>query len=205
MNVVITGAAGNLGAGALTRIVINLSGITHVRNPLPATGGQEVESLEQVRQYAPQAFRIQERAVTEADYAAVTERYPETQQAAATLRWTGSWHTVFITVDRKRNRPIDAPFETTLRAFVERFRLAGQDLEIDAPRFVSLDIVFTVCVKPGYLRSQVKQELLRLFSTRDLPDGRRGFFHPDNFTFGQPLYLAQIYQAAMTRYDPSWR
>ena len=36
-----------------------------------------------------------------------------------------------------------------------------------------------------------------MFSSQDLPDGTRGFFHPDNFTFGQSLYLSQIYQAAM--------
>ena len=28
-------------------------------------------------------------------------------------------------------------------------------------------------------------------------DGRRGFFHPDNFTFGQPVYIGTIYRAAM--------
>ena len=37
--------------------------------PLPAAGGADPEPIEQVRQYAPQAFRTQERAVTEADYA----------------------------------------------------------------------------------------------------------------------------------------
>lgn len=191
------GPSGNVGARALTRIVTTLGGITHVRNPLPAGGGGDPESLEEVRQYAPQAFRTQERAVTEADYAEVAERYPETENAEATLRWTGSWHTVFVTVDRKRNRPIDAPFEDTLRTFLERFRLAGEDLEVDAPRFVSLDIVFTVCVKPGYLRSQVREELLRCFGNRDLPDGTRGFFHPDNLTFGQTLYLSQLIALAM--------
>jgi hypothetical protein len=30
-----------------------------------------------------------------------------------------------------------------------------------------------------------------------LPDGRKGFFHPDNFTFGQPVYLSQIYGAVL--------
>jgi hypothetical protein len=28
-----------------------------------------------------------------------------------------------------------------------------------------------------------------------LPDGRRGFFHPDNFTFGQRFYLSTLYAA----------
>ena len=29
-----------------------------------------------------------------------------------------------------------------------------------------------------------------------LPDGRLGAFHPDNFTFGQPVYLSRIVAAA---------
>ncbi|MGH9658541.1 MAG: baseplate J/gp47 family protein, partial [Bryobacteraceae bacterium] len=146
------GAAGNVGAEAIRRVVLAGGGITLVRNLLPASGGLESESMEQVRQFAPQAFRIQERAVTAADYAEVTERHPEVQKAAATLRWTGSWYTVFITVDRAGGRPVDAAFESELRAFVERFRLAGEDIEIDAPRFVPLELVFTVCVKPDYYR-----------------------------------------------------
>jgi hypothetical protein len=43
----------------------------------------------------------------------------------------------------------------------------------------------------------VQKALLAAFSNRDLPDGRRGYFHPDNFTFGQPVYLSQLYRFAM--------
>ena len=107
--------------------------IAPVRNPLPAVGGVEPESLEDVRQYAPSAFRTQERAVTPADYAEVTERHPFIQQAAATLRWTGSWRTVFITADRTGGAEVDAGFERKLRRFVEPYRMAGQDVEVDAP------------------------------------------------------------------------
>jgi hypothetical protein len=49
---------------------------------------------------------------------------------------------------------------------------------------------------PDYFRSNVKAALLEAFSNRLLPDGRRGFFHPDNFTFGQPVYLSQLYAIA---------
>ena len=62
---------------------------------------------------------------------------------------------------------------------------------------VPLDILLNVCVKDGYFRSDVKQTLLNVFSRYDLPGGGRGFFHPDNFTFGQPVYLSRIYQTAM--------
>lgn len=198
------GTSGNVGAEAIHRVVLSVAGIKAVRNPLPASGGTEPESMEQVRQYAPQAFRTQERAVTKEDYAEVTERHPEVQKAAATLRWTGSWYTVFDTVDRTGGRQVDDAFEAELLTFLERFRMAGQDLEVDAPRFVPLEIVFTVCVKPGYYRAQVKADLLKVFSSTDLPDGRRGLFHPDNFTFGQPLYLSQMIARAMDVPGVQW-
>jgi hypothetical protein len=75
--------------------------------------------------------------------------------------------------------------------------MAGQDLEVDAPQFVPLEIEMTVCVKPDYFRSDVKAALLRVFSRNTLPDGTRGVFHPDNFTFGQPVYLSKLVEAAM--------
>jgi predicted phage baseplate assembly protein len=194
------GGAGNVGAGAIAHIVpsgIGTDQIMRVWNPLPAQGGTDAEGIEQVRLYAPQAFRIQERAVTEADYAEVVQRHPEVQKAVATLRWTGSWYTMFITVDRRGGREVDDQFKKELRGFIERFRMACHDIEIDAPRFVPLDIAFTVCVAPGYLCSDVKPALLEIFSNIDLPDGQRGFFHPDNYTFEQPVYLSQIVAAAM--------
>jgi Baseplate J-like protein len=193
------GRAGNVGADSITRIATGFTGILGVRNPLPAAGGVEAETMEEARQYAPQAFRTQERAVTEADYAEVTERHAEVQKAAATFRWTGSWHTVFITIDRKGGLSVrkDPLFLREIRRHIERYRMAGYDLEINDPIPVPLEIKLQVCVKQGYFRSNVKQSLLSVFGNRDLPDGRRGFFHPDNFTFGQPLYLSRIYETAM--------
>jgi hypothetical protein len=198
------GRAGNVGAEAINRIVLTADGITRIWNPLPATGGSDPEQLQQVRLYAPQAFRRQERAVTEADYAEVAQRHPEVQKAAATRRWTGSWYTMFVTIDRIGGRPVDADFEADMVAHLERYRMAGVDVEIDGPVFVPLDIVLRVCVEPGYFRTQVKQRLLEVFSNQDLHDGTRGFFHPDLFTFGQPLYLSQIYQTAMAVDGVAW-
>ena len=188
--------AGNVGAESLAHIVTNLKKIATVRNPMPAKGGVEPETIEDVRQRAPAAFRTQERAVTEADYAEVTQRDRRVQRAAGTFRWTGSWHTVFLTVDRLGGFLVDDPFKNSIRDSVERFRMAGYDLEVDAPRFVSLQIEMHVCVKPDYFRSDVKAAILEILSNRILPDGRRGVFHPDNFTFAQTVYLSPLIAAA---------
>lgn len=190
------GVGGNLGADSLVHVVTIDAGVVGVRNPLAARGGTDPESIEHVRRGAPDAFRIQERAVTPTDYAEVARRHREVQDAAATVRWTGSWRTIFLTIDRLGGRPVDADFEADMRVHLERYRMAGHDVEIDGPQFVPLEIEMTVCVKPNYFRSDVKEALLRIFSKARLSDGELGFFHPDNFSFGQPVYLSTIYAAA---------
>ena len=192
------GGAGNVGADSITHIVTADPGVRGVRNPLPARGGSEPESIEAVRQRAPYDFRQQERAVTEADYAEVTERLDGVQSAAGTFRWTGSWHTAFVTVDRVGGLLVDEEFSDGLRAHVEQYRMAGQDVEVDAPSFVPLEIEMQVCVAPDYFRSDVKAELMQLFSSRVLRDGSSGVFHPDNFSFGETVYLSRIYAAAQS-------
>jgi hypothetical protein len=183
------GTAGNVGADSISHIVTGDGRIEVVRNPLPARGGQTAESMEDVRQRAPYAFRTQERAVTPDDYARVAERRKDVQRAAATFRWTGSWRTVFLTADRFGGAAVDAEFENTLCDYIDLYRMAGHDVEIDGPRHVSLELEMTVCVKRDYFRTDVERALREIFSTRNV-------FHPDNFTFGQPVYLSQLYAAA---------
>jgi len=189
------GAVGNVGAEAIAHVVA--SGIGGVRNPLAAQGGVDPQPLAQARLYAPQAFRLQERAVTTVDYAAMTEREPSVQRAVATRRWTGSWYTMFITVDRRGSDTVTPEFEADLLRFIERYRLAGHDVEIDAPSFVALDLAMHVCAKRGYFPDQVESRLLEAFSSDRLPSGETGFFHPDRFTFGQPVYLSAVVAEAM--------
>ena len=192
------GVAGNVGAGALAHAVTGESAVVAVTNPLPALGGVEPESIEEVRRDAPAAFRTQERAVTPEDYARVAERHAGVQRAAATFRWTGSWRTVFLTIDRLGGAEVDEEFEREMRRHLELYRMAGHDLEIDNPRYVSLELELHVCARPAYFNSDVRAALLEVFSNRTLPSGRRGVFHPDNFTFGQSVYLSSLYAAAQS-------
>jgi hypothetical protein len=197
------GTRGNVGAEAIRTVadvgarLLNADLIAAARNPLPAQGGVEPETLEHARQSAPSAFRVPQRAVTPEDYALVAGLHPQVQRAAATVRWTGSWRTVFLTVDRLGGLPVDADFQTELRDYLETYRMAGQDVEIDGPLFVPLEVEVQVCVDPDYFRGDVVAALSAVLGSVALPDGRRGLFYPDNFTFGQPVYLSRLYVAAL--------
>jgi hypothetical protein len=195
------GPQGNVGAEAISALVSDdaslMLGIQSLRNPLPAQGGADPETLDAIRLNAPEAFRTQERAVTTDDYARAAERHPDVQRAAARLRWTGSWYTVFLMLDRRAGKPVDAAFKATMRAFLERFRLAGYDFEFADPVHVPLEIQLQICVASGYFAADVKAALLEAFTAGVDRHGRPGFFHPDGFTFGTPLYLSAVVARAM--------
>jgi hypothetical protein len=202
------GVDGNVGAGALAVLLRLPDGRVldevRVTNPTPAAGGVVPQPLAEVRQLVPHAFRTQLRAVTSADYAAEAMRNAAVQRAVGRRRWTGSWYAQEVTVDPLAARATDPALRVELTATLETRRMAGVDVELAGPVYVPLDIVLTACLRPGYLRSGAAGQLRDLLGARVLPDGRRGFFHPDNFTFGQPVFLSDLVAVIMAVPGVSW-
>jgi hypothetical protein len=194
------GRAGNLGADSLAHVVIGGSGTTFVaavRNPLPARGGTDAEPLDRVRLAAPGRLRALQGGGTESDFARFAETHPEVTRAAASLRWTGSWFVLEVAVERRDGLPADEAFFGRVRAFLEDRRQAGWEIVLRPLRFIGLDVAVTVLLSPEASRGGVEQALLAAFSNRDLPGGGKGFFHPGNFTFGEPVYLSHVVEAAL--------
>jgi len=191
------GLAGNVGAGTIRRIVTDDPAIVSATNPLAATGGTAPETVEQVQLDAPQAFHAQERGASADDYVAAARAYPGVQDAAATLRWTGSWYTAFVAVTRQDGPPVDAAFCSQLNAYLQQSRLAGYDLEVTGASDAPLDIALAVQVTGSTSDATVSQQLLAAFSNLDLGGGQQGFFAPGRFGFGQPVYLRQLVAAAL--------
>ena len=196
------GPAGNVGAEAISRVVfrsVQSGVIQRVRNPLPAQGGIEAESMTDVKLLAPTAVRDdRQRAITASDYADLARRDFATavQRAAGSLRWTGSWYEAHVAVDPIGTDEERRPLIEAVAAGLYRYRRIGHDLVVRPAQYVPLDIELTVCVKPHYLRGQVEGALFEAFSARRLPDGRLGFFHPDRLTFGQDLFLSALVATA---------
>lgn len=193
------GLAGNISAEAISYIVFHnepISGSTlQPHQPFPAQGGTAPEPLSQVKLYAPHlSHKKLERAITADDYAQlVMQHFPtKVQQATATLLWTGSGYEVWVTVDPFNKETVDRKLLENITTDLEKYRRIGHDVIVQRAAYVCLDIAMRVDVKFDYLRGHVKAALLDIFSNRILPDGRRGFFHPDNLTFGQGIALSQI-------------
>jgi hypothetical protein len=213
------GTPGNVGAETITYLVLrtgSLSGVNlQPRNPLPGTGGVDPEPIEDVRLFAPYAFRSRlERAITAADYASIaadnerrlqsraaleaeevaicTAPFTRLQGAKAALRWTGSWYTALVALDPVAREDADAALIDEVTLYLEPFRRMGCDLLVSAARYVPLKLRLTICVLPDFLRGHVEAAVLDALGNHVLPDGSLGFFHPDNLSFGDGVFVSRI-------------
>jgi hypothetical protein len=215
------GRDGNLGAGSLAHIVVpdaadlvdpsNPGGpplpfpnIIGLRQPLAARGGVDPQSIEEVRQLAPEAFRAETfRAVTEEDYEEAAMRLAHVAAAKASFLWTGSWHTMFVAIHPDdpgllRRLPgggalLEPGFAAAIAASLARYRLAGYDLVVRAAVYVPVELEIRLCIARGHFRGDVLQAVTEALSNRRLAGGRLGFFHPLNFRFGEAVYSSRIY------------
>lgn len=193
------GPIGNVGADSITRFVFrgtdSGSGVLAARNPLPAIGGTVPESVAEAKLRAPFTIRNRlERAITAADYAAIVMReFPaQVQRATAVMRWSGDGPDVLVAVDALGSeKPSDALLKRIWRR-LQKYRRIGHDVYVVPARLVPLSLSLTVCVKSSYLRGHVKAAVLAALSSRRLPGGALGFFHPDRLSFGESIYVSQI-------------
>lgn len=197
------GTLGNIGADTfghvsppVPTVPTDYSVIMAARNPLGGAGGRDPETPETIRQRAPFQFRTQLRAVTEDDYGIATMRDARIREARASLRWTGSWRTAFVTADPVIGLPWSGTLETEIKGELDRVRMMGVDLEVEQALIVGLRIELHICVKPGYFRVQVRRALMDIFTSRSKPDGTPGLLNPSNFTFGQTIYVGPLIAAA---------
>jgi hypothetical protein len=197
------GASGNVGAETISRLVLKntmLSGGTiFVRNPLPAQGGTNAEPLAEAKLFAPHDFRDPkkiQRAIIADDYALIAERNTKVQQASAALVWTGSWYEADTAIDPLGREQADDALLAEIAAYLEKCRRIGHDLRVLAASYVPLDLKLEVCALPNYQRARVKTTLLDVFSNRSMPGGKLGFFHPDNLTFGEGIFVSKIVATA---------
>lgn len=192
---------GNVGPRTVTQLVLESggagAGLAGARNDVAAQGGTLPEDIEVARRNAPQAFHVQQRCVTEGDYVTLAERFAGVYKAQCVKSWNGSGTTATVSVQREGGRPVDATFLAKLDQSLRPFLLLGHEMEVLPPRMVPLSIVLAVEVEPSHLRSTIRDDLLDVLGDRRLPDGRYGFFYPDRFTFGQPVYLSELIATAM--------
>ena len=188
------GPEGNIGPDTLLNCDKNTySEVEELWNPFDVINGRDPEPASEIIRRAPEAFKSRQlRAITLQDYVDRVEELPEVSRATASYKWTGSWRTVRLAVDPLGTTTISDTLRKEIISHINALRLMGEDLEVRSPRFVPLDISLSVNVHSDYWCEDIREILEMEFSDGFTPDGRKGFFHPDRWTFGQELRDSQI-------------
>jgi hypothetical protein len=92
------GSAGNVGAGSITTLVDRPLGVSGVTNPTAATGGQNAQSVDDIRVNAPLSVKTLGRAVSITDYQNFAVTFAGISKASALWIPNGVNRGVFLTV-----------------------------------------------------------------------------------------------------------
>ena len=170
------------------------------RNPLPARGGTAPEPIAlEAKLLAPFAFRSRrERAITAEDYAELAQRNVRRSSArpASCAGRAAGTKRASRSIRRTARRP-DRRLLREIRRYLYRYRRMGHDLAVAPAQYVPLEVALEVCVVPDYTRGAGQGRAARRFrATAGSRTARSGFFHPDQLTFWQGIYVSQIIAAA---------
>ncbi|MGH2942544.1 MAG: hypothetical protein ACRDLN_07215 [Solirubrobacteraceae bacterium] len=197
--------AGNVGLGTLVEIVppaggtdelvsLQTLGDVHVRNVVAATGGRGPHTLARTKEELPTSLRHGplQRAVALEDYAAVAMQVLGTGRATARAAG-GFFNTVMVLVDPEGEEDLDEALRKRVYEHLDTLRMTGREHVVLAAEYVPLEVELVLCAQPGFARNIVRDRVLAELrpGTRDRP----GWFHADRLSFGDAVYLGDLYEA----------
>jgi hypothetical protein len=165
-----SGASGNVAAGSVTTLMDRPLGVSGVNNPDAATGGQDPQSIDDIRANAPLSVLTLGRAVSIADYQNYAATFAGIAKAHALWIPSGPGRGVFLTVAGVNGAAL-SPGNPTISNLVASLQNYGNPLvPITAVTFAETLFGFSaaICCNPKYdpakLQAQVLQTLYASFS-----------------------------------------
>ena len=158
------GSAGNVAAGSLTTLVNRPLGVYAATNPLPATGGQDAQSVDDIRSNAPLSVLTLGRAVSITDYQDLAASFAGIAKASAVWIPSGQHRGVFLTLAGAGGTALEPP-NATLTALVAALKGYGNpNIAIWPKSFLetTFDLTADILYDPAYDASTVEATILAL-------------------------------------------
>lgn len=197
------GTVGNVGAGAEWVFDDSALGGVTVASRGPVTGGRGAESTDAALARLKGDLRTPYRAVTEADVRYLATHTPGLRFGRAAVHVEGreakggcARHTlvrVAVVPESTRDPPrASEGFLEAVQCHLERYRLLTDELCVETPPYVPVDVGADVEVAQGYAvdrRIEAVESELEQFL-----DPLEGF-NGEGWPFGRPVYRSEVYEA----------
>lgn len=183
------GKAGNLAAGRITMAMVPVQGVIGITNPLPADGGSDAETIEDIRRAAPLSVRTLDKVVSLADYEAFAAAYRGVGKALATLLYAGMRQEVCLTLaDSQMQSPAEGSSVVEgLRRELKRVQVPGRTVRIAGFTAIHPDITLALSSDPAFRRKDVEEAVRKRLADR---------FGPAARPFARALHRSEVLAAA---------
>jgi hypothetical protein len=177
------GLEGLLDARQLSLLMTRPLGLKAVINPMPTSGAQDAQALDDARANAPVTVLTLDRIVSLQDFEDFARNFSGLAKAQATWTWSGQARRVFVTVAGIDGAAVDATLSSTL---VSAMQKAGDELvpiAIKSYRGVTFKLVADVRLDPAHIQEKVLDAI---------ESALRGAFSFEARAFGQPVTLSEV-------------
>lgn len=152
------GRSGNLQAEQLSILMTRPLGAKSVINPIPASGGDDSESLAMARQNAPMTVLTLDRLVSLQDYEVFSRSFAGIGKSLATLGNGGGQPQIIVTVAGPEGTPIDPKSEVFSHLVAALVKLGDPTVSVRVQAFQAVPfwIVGSFRVEDGWVAEKVK-------------------------------------------------
>jgi predicted phage baseplate assembly protein len=173
-------------AGGITQLAKPVKGLTAVKSPVAAAGGDDAQSAENLRKDAPPSALLLGRAVSMADMQAVAAGVAGVRAVTVEWRWNLVQQRPVIQVWYIGDKNIKTTVSQTLRSLSD----PTTPIAVETALAISLSLAIDVEIDPRYLEDEV---LPRLRAA--LMDSEAGLLAPERIGIGRPLYRSRVFAA----------
>ncbi|MBR0257580.1 MAG: baseplate J/gp47 family protein [Synergistaceae bacterium] len=192
------GVAGNVAPNTITNvrdIATDTAGnrvSIRVTNPEWASGGNEPESIDSIKLWAPRFFEAQRRCVTQQDYETFASNFSGIAKAKAIVRErTGEANVIRIYVltygDKEGTvAPANQVLIDSLLDYLDKFKMLTDWIEIENGSSKSVDFSGQVIISGGFSADSIRQEINNVL---------RSLMDIETREMGEPLRISDVYAA----------
>ena len=182
-----SGLAGNVPVGGLEKPVNPHPLIDMVRQPLPATGGGDMEDVAALRENAPSTLLALERAVSLSDFSHLAAAQSSVWQAKAYSQILHGGRTESVKIVIVPAGGVQAQsVEDAIESFLQKHALPGVQVTVENFKSVLFDLSVIVRVKTDeFVAETVEKTIVSALSDH---------FTLKNRKLGQHLYLSEAYK-----------
>lgn len=177
------GFAGLLKAGQLSMLLTPQLWVKSVINPLPPSGADEPESLDNIRRNAPLSVLTMDRAASVQDFEDFANAYAGIAKAKAELLWKGEQSILYLTVAAADEGPVSAELANRLVMALDNARHNNFAIRVDSYAKLYFGIKASLVAAPGYTPEAVLDD-----ATVKL----QNFFAFGNREFGQDVTPGEV-------------